>query len=121
MSSRSWIAAALALAVLPLGGCENDFIEVCTPTSVEITEASTTAVAAEIRSGDRPLQGKEVALRVVHSGETLVDRLVEAGTDGSARIELADEAPPGAEVTVRFPADDVYCEASATGEIGPGR
>lgn len=118
MSSHPWITAALALAILALGGCEDDFIEVCTPTSVEITEASSGAVTAEIRSGDRPLRGKEVGIRIVHTGTTLVERTVEAGTDGSARIEFADPAPVGAGVTARFPADDVYCESSATGEIG---
>lgn len=118
MSSRPWITAALALAMLALGGCGDDFIEVCTPTSVEITEVSRGAVAVEIRSGDRPLRGKDVQVQVTHGGESLVERTVEAGTDGTARIEFADPAPVGAGVTIRFPADDVYCESSATGEIG---
>lgn len=121
MPPRSWIAATLALAAVVLGGCEDDFIEVCIPTSVEITEASPGTVTVEIRSGDRPLRGKDVEVLVMHRGELLVERIVEAGTDGTARIDLADPAPVGAGVTARYPADDVYCESSATGEIARDR
>lgn len=117
MPSRCWITAAVALAMLALGGCEDDFIEVCTPTSAEITEASTGAVEVELRSGDRPLRGKDVQVQVAAGGEPLVERVVEVDADGTARIEFTDPAPVGADVTARFPADDVYCESSATGEI----
>lgn len=117
MPSRCWITAALALAMLALGGCEDDFIEVCTPTSVEITEASTGAVTVEIRSGDRPLRGKDVQVQVTAGGEPLVERVVEADTDGAAHLDLGDEAPAGTDVTVRFAGDDTYCEGSATREI----
>lgn len=116
MPSRRWITAALALGMLALGGCEDDFIEVCTPTSAEITEASTGAVDAELRSGDRPLRGKDVQVQVTTGGEPLVERIVETGADGTARIDLGDEAPSRADVTVRFGGDDSYCESSATHE-----
>ncbi len=121
MPSRRWITAALALAMLALGGCEDDFIEVCTPTSLEITEASTSAVEVELRSGDRPLRGKDVQVQVAAGGEPLVERVVEADADGTARIDPGDEAPAGADVAVRFAGDDTYCESSATHQIARPR